>query len=129
MIFLIPLLLRAGIPSRFGKAAAWLVTGLLVLVLIVGGVLVLRSIARSHDAAVANEAASDISRDLTIEAAARVINAGEAATVNQMARDDVAANNTKEIDREVAKGDASAVGPGVSGVLTRMRDQQAAGRR
>lgn len=67
--------------------------------------------------------------DVTMEAANRVIAATEAADVNQAARDDVNQNNAKEIDREAAKGDDSAVGVGTLSVLERMRQQQAAGRR
>lgn len=129
MPFLIPLLLRTGIPSRFAKAASWIVTAILALAIVTTCVLVLRSVGRSHDEAVATEAKEDLGRDLSLDAYNRVMSAGEAATVNQMARDDVAADNQKELRDEAAKGDAAAVGPGVGSVLARMRDQQAAGRR
>jgi CobQ-like glutamine amidotransferase family enzyme len=129
MTFLIPLLLRAGLPSRFGKAAAWIVTVLLAFGLIVGGVLILRSVARSHDKSVASEAVTSRDRDLSLEAYNMVVTAGENATVNQMARDEIAADNQKELRDEAAKGDATAVGPGTAAVLQRMRDQQAARRR
>lgn len=129
MTFLIPLILRTGIPARFAKAASWIVTAILALAIITTCVLVLRSVGRAHDEAVATEAKDALGRDLSLDAYNRVMSAGETATVNQMARDDLAADNQKELRDEAAKGDAAAVGPGVGSVLERMRDQQAAGRR
>lgn len=129
MTFLIPLLLRVGIPSRFGKVAAWAVTALGAVLLLTGCVLALQWVIRSHDDAVATEAVAVRDKDLSLESYNIVQAAAERADVNQAARDDVATNNAKEIDREAAKGNDTVVGIGTRSVLERMREQQATGRR
>lgn len=67
--------------------------------------------------------------DAVTEATNRVLAADREASANQMERDQIAADNDKELVREVSKGDGRDVGPGTAAVLERMRRQQAAGRR
>lgn len=55
--------------------------------------------------------------------------AEEAATVNAIERDAKFANAQEELNVEVRKGTDDRAGPAVSGVLERMRKQQAEGRR
>lgn len=76
------------------------------------------------------EAVSLSQKDVTIEAANLVINASSAATANQMERDDAFAEDQKELQNVVdTKGTDDRPGPATVGVLQRVREQQAAGRR
>lgn len=125
-IFILTLLGRSGIPARFTKALAWLLFALVVLALCWAVLAHFRAwIADGKEQAVAVDRS-----DVTIEAANLVINATSAATANQMARDDAFAEDQKELQNVVdTKGTADPVGPATAGVLARMREQQAAGRR
>lgn len=125
-VFILALLQRSGIPARFTKVLAWL-----LFALIVAGLLWLAVAAFRGWVADGKEQAVAVDRsDVTIEAANLVINATSAATANQMARDDAFQNDQEELRHEAdTKSDASSVGPGVTSVLDRMREQQAAGRR
>lgn len=123
---IIPLVLRAGVPQRFARVAAWIAAAVVVLVLCWAAVAMFRVwIATGKE-----EAVSLNQKDVTIEAANLVINASSAATANQMGRDDAFANDQQELRYESdTKSNANSVGPGTSAVLDRMRKQQAAGRR
>lgn len=125
-VFLITLLARSGIPARYTKALAWLLFALIVAGLCWAAVAAFRGwVADGKEQAVAVDRS-----DVTIEAANLVINATSAATTNQMARDDAFAEDQKELQNVVdTKGTADPVGPATAGVLARMREQQAAGRR
>ncbi len=125
-LFLISLVTRAGVPQRFARIAAWIVAGILILALCGAALAMFREwIAHGKEEAVRVD-----QQDVTIEAANRVIAASSAATANQMERDDAFANSQEELRDEVAtKGTADPVGPATAGVLERMRQQQAAGRR
>ena len=125
-VFLLTALARTGIPGRFTKVVAWLLFAAIVVGLCWTATVVFRSwVVRGKEQAVALDRS-----DVTIEAANLVINASRAATANQMERDDAFANDQEELRHEAdTKSDASGVGPGVTSVLDRMRQQQAAGRR
>jgi hypothetical protein len=125
-VFVLTLLARSGIPARFTKALAWL-----LFALVVAGLCWLTVAAFRNWVHAGKEEAVALDRyDVTIEAANLVINATSAATANQMARDDAFQNSQEELRHEAdTKSDASSVGPGVTSVLDRMREQQAAGRR
>lgn len=125
-VFILTLLARSGIPTRFTKALAWLLFALVVLALCWAVLAHFRAwIADGKEQAVAVDRS-----DVTIEAANLVINATSAATANQMARDDAFQDAQEELQREVdTKGSDTDPGPAVSRVLQRMREQQAAGRR
>ncbi len=124
-VWLLSIVARTGIPARLQKSAAMIVTILMflaVVALIVTGIRHALADQR-HEAVTLDRAAIDA------EVAGMALGAEQGATRNQMVRDEIAADNEKEIDREVDKGDARAVGPGTAAVLQRMRDQQVAGRR
>lgn len=123
---IIPLVLRAGVPQRFARIAAWIAAAVVVLLLCWAAVAMFREwIATGKE-----EAVSLNQKDVTIEAANLVINATSAATANQMERDDAFANDQQELRYESdTKSSTNSVGPGTSAVLDRMRKQQAAGRR
>lgn len=123
---IIPLVLRAGVPQRFARVAAWIAAAVVVLVLCWAAVAVFREwIATGKEEAVALDRS-----DIMIEASNRVIAATSAATVNQMERDDAFANDQQELRYESdTKSNTNSVGPGVQSVLDRMREQQKAGRR
>jgi hypothetical protein len=125
-VFILTLLARSGIPARFTKALAWLLFALVVAVLCWLTVSAFRNWVHAGK----EEAVALDRYDVTIEAANLVINATSAATANQMARDDAFAEDQRELQNVVdTKGTADPVGPATSGVLARMREQQAAGRR
>lgn len=123
---IIPLVLRAGVPQRLARVAAWIAAAVVVLVLRWAAVAMFREwIATGKE-----EAVSLSEKDVTIEAANIVINATSAATANQMERDEAFANSQEELRDEVAtKGTTDPVGPATAGVVQRMREQQKAGRR
>lgn len=123
---IIPLVLRAGIPQRFARIAAWIAAAVVVSLLCWAAVAMFREwIATGKE-----EAVSLSEKDVTIEAANIVINATSAATANQMERDEAFANSQEELTREAdTKSNTNSVGPGVQSVLDRMREQQKAGRR
>jgi len=123
---IIPLVLRAGVPQRFARIAAWIAAAAIVLLLCWAAVAMFREwIATGKE-----EAVSLNQKDVTIEAANLVINASSAATANQMERDDAFANDQQELRYgSDTKSNTNSVGPGTSAVLDRMRKQQAAGRR
>lgn len=123
---IVPLILRAGVPQRFARVAAWIVACILILALCGAAVAMFWEwIAHGKEEAVRVD-----QQDVTIEAANRVIAASSAATANQMERDEAFANSQEELRDEVAtKGTVDPVGPATAGVLDRMRQQQAAGRR
>lgn len=123
---IIPLVLRAGVPQRFARVAAWIAAAVVVVVLCWAAVAMFREwIATGKEEAVAIN-----QKDVTIEAANLVINATSAATANQMERDEAFANDQQELRYESdTKSNTNSVGPGTSAVLDRMRKQQAAGRR
>lgn len=123
---IVPLILRAGVPQRFARIAAWIVAGIIVLALCGAAVALFREwIAHGKEEAVRVD-----QQDVTIEAANLVINASSAATANQMERDDAFAEQQKELQNVVdTKGTDDRAGPATVGVLQRVRDQQAAGRR
>lgn len=125
-VLILSFLARSGIPARFTKAVAWLLFALIVVGLLWLAVAAFRGwVADGKEQAVAVDRA-----DVTLEAANLVINATSAATSNQIARDDAFAEDQKELQNVVdTKGTADPVGPAVSGVLQRVRQQQAAGRR
>jgi hypothetical protein len=125
-LIILTLLERSGIPARFTKALAWLLFALIVAGLCWAALAAFRGwVADGKEEAVALDRS-----DITVEAANRVINATSAATANQMARDDAFQNAQEELQSEVdTKGSDVDAGPAVSGVLQRMREQQAAGRR
>lgn len=123
---IIPLVLRAGVPQRFARVAAWIAAAVVVLVLCWAAVAMFREwIATGKE-----EAVSLNQKDVTIEAANLVINATSAATANQMERDDAFAKDQQELRYESdTKSNTNSVGPGTSAVIDGMRKQQAAGRR
>lgn len=123
---IVPLILRAGVPQRFARIAAWIVAGVVVLVLCGAAVAMFREwIANGKEEAVALDRS-----DIMIEASNRVIAATSAATGNQMERDNAFANDQQELRYESdTKSNTNSVGPGVQSVLDRMREQQKAGRR
>ena len=124
--FLIPYIARIGVPQRLQRAAAWAVA--LIIAAAIAALCVWafwRWVGHREQKAVQADRV-----DVTMEAANRVIAATEAADVNQAARDERAQENSKELQREVdTKGTDDVAGPAVSGVLDRVRQQQAAGRR
>ena len=123
---LIPYIARIGVPQRLQRAAAWVVA--LIIAAAIAALCVWafwRWVGHREQQAVQADRV-----DVTMEAANRVIAATEAADVNQAARDERAQDNAKELQREVdTKGTDDVAGPAVSGVLDRVRQQQAAGRR
>lgn len=125
-LFLISLVTRAGIPQRFVRIAAWIVACVIVLALCGAAIALFREwIAHGKE-----EAVRVNQQDVTIEAANLVINASSAATANQMERDDAFAEDQKELQNVVdTKGTDDRPGPATVGVLQRVREQQAAGRR
>jgi hypothetical protein len=123
---IVPLILRAGVPQRFARLAAWIVAAVVLAALCGAAV----AMFREWVSAGKEEAVRIDQQDVTIEAANLVINATSAATANQMERDDAFQNEQEELRHEAdTKSDASSAGPGVQSVLDRMREQQAAGRR
>lgn len=124
-LWIISIIARTGIPSRFQRLAAWLTILALIVLAIVG----IRAAWHAHNANVAETAVRVDRADAVAEATNRVLAADREATANDMVRREQASENDKEIDREAAKGDDRAVGPGTASVLARMREQQAAGRR
>ncbi|WP_426261583.1 hypothetical protein [Sphingomonas sp. DC1100-1] len=124
--FLLPYIARIGVPQRLQRAAAWLIA--LIIAAAIAALCVWafwRWVGHREQRAVQADRV-----DVTMEAANRVIAATEAADVNQVARDERAQDNAKELQREVdTKGSDDVAGPAVSGVLDRVRQQQAAGRR
>ena len=64
--------------------------------------------------------------DAVSEAAERVRAADAAVAITEAQRTDQLANEQQELSREADKGDDRGVGPGVAGVLERLRRQQAA---
>lgn len=64
--------------------------------------------------------------DAVAEAAERIRASDAAVAMNQAQRADVLINQEGEFRDEAKKGDDRGVGPGVAGVLERMRSQQAA---
>lgn len=130
MLWLLPILIRRGISDTIAKPLAWLANVLIVMALLAAVLFGLWKVMQVHDAGIATDAVQERDRDITAEAAARVTNAMEAADANQMARDERAVTADKELQREVdTKGTNDVAGPAVSGVLDRVREQQAAGRR
>lgn len=125
-LWALTLLARSGIPARYTKALAWLLFALIVAGLCWVAVAAFRGwVADGKEQAVAVDRS-----DVTIEAANLVIKATSAATANQMARDDAFAEDQEELQREVdTKGTDDRAGPATLGVLQRVREQQAAGRR
>lgn len=118
---IIPIVASLGVPSRWQKAAAWVLSALvaaLIVALIVWAFW--QWVGTREEQAVQLDRA-----DMTAEAANRVIEADRAADAKQMARDEQAAVNDKELSHEAVRNDGAAV----RGVLERMREQQAAGRR
>ena len=63
--------------------------------------------------------------DAVAQAAERVRAADAAIAMNQAAEADHLINEQQELSREADKGDDRGVGPGVSSVLVRLREQQA----
>ena len=118
---ILPIVASMGVPSRWQKAAAWALAVLFAA--IIAGLLVW---AFWHWVGKREGQAVQLDRgDMTAEAANHVIEADRAADANQMARDEQAAQNDKELSHEAVRNDGAAV----RGVLERMREQQAAGRR
>lgn len=123
---LIPYIARIGVPQRLQRAVAW-VAALIIMAAIVALCVwaFWRWVGHREQRAVQADRV-----DVTMEAANRVIAASEAADVNQAARDERAQDNAKELQSEVdTKGTDDVAGPAVSGVLDRVRQQQAAGHR
>lgn len=124
--FLLPYIARIGVPQRLQRFAAW--GAALIIAAVIAALCVWafwRWVGHREQRAVQADRV-----DVTMEAANRVIAATEAADVNQAARDERAQDNSKELQREVdTKGTDDVAGPAVSGVLDRVRQQQAAGRR
>lgn len=124
--WLIGIIARTGLAQRFQKAAAWIVAALFFALVV--GLLIFGFRSWLHGR---EQQAVEIDRkDVTIEAANRVINATQEADANQMQRDDAFANQQTELrDEAHDKGTVAPVGPGVTSVLERMRSQQQAGHR
>lgn len=124
-VLILTLLSRAGVSQRFAKVAAWIVFALVVLALCVAVAVAFKGwVEGGKDEAIAVDR-----RDVTIEAANRVINATAEADANQMGRDEIDEANDKELRNAVTESTNDTVGVGVRNVLDRMREQQAAGRR
>lgn len=124
-IWLLSLVARTGIPTRFQRAASWLVMvafAAIVVALLIGAFHVWLSNQRSD--AIEGDRALSAAEANAIEARAEAV--ASANMVEQVRNDTI---NEKEVRDEVRKGDASSAGPGVRGVLDRVREQQAAGRR
>lgn len=125
-IWIISLAARAGVPAAFRKAVAYLALAVLLIIAIGCGIAAWNSW-RVHDN---TRFVEERDRNITIEAANRVIAAERAATAHQIERADVFANSQEGLRDEVrTKGTTAPVGPAVAGVLERMRRDQAAGRR
>ncbi len=124
--WLIGIIARTGLAQRFQKAAAWIVAALFFA--LVAGLLIFGFRSWLHGR---EQQAVEVDRkDVTIEAANRVINATTAADANKAQRDDAFANQQTELrDEAHDKGTAADVGPGTRSVLERMRSQQQAGHR
>jgi hypothetical protein len=123
--FLLPYMIRLGVPTKLQKAAAWLAA--IIIAAIVIALLVAafwRWVGHREDQAVTLNRA-----EVNAEAGRNIANAYQAADANMQARAEVDATNDKEVTHEASKGDASAVGPGTAAVLAKLRQQQAAGRR
>jgi hypothetical protein len=125
-LIILTLLQRTGIPARFTKLLAWLLFALIVVGLCWAALTAFRGwVADGKEEAVALDRS-----DIVAEASNRVINATSAATANQMARDDAFQNDQEELQSEVqTKGTDDPVGPATAGVLAKLREQQASGRR
>lgn len=118
---ILPIVASLGVPSRWQKAVAWALAVLLAAIIAAALVWAFwHWVGKREDQAVQLDRA-----DMTAEAANRVIEADRAADAKQMARDEQAAVNDKELSHEAVRNDGAAV----RGVLERMREQQAAGRR
>lgn len=124
--FLLPIVARAGIPARLQRLAAWLV----VIVAVVALVFTVRAIIRNWLSDYRETAIEQHDKDVTIEAAGRVIAADREATANQVARDEVFEQDQEELRVIVReKGTDEHVGGATGAVLDRLRQQQAEGRR
>lgn len=125
-IWIISIVARAGVPQVFRKAVAWLVVAVLLVVAVCALIATWNSW-RVHDN---TRFADSRDKDVTIEAANRVINATYEADAKQDARDQMFANSQEGLRNEVrTKGSPAAVGPATTGVLERLRREQDAARR
>jgi hypothetical protein len=125
-LILLKLAMRFGVPDRFRKLAAGAIGVVAILIVIGLGYCAFEYWFAKHDYAVINKY-----RDAANgEAATRAEVAGMAATADQMGRDANFQTAQEELKNEVVqKGTDAPAGPATAGVLARMRQQQAAGRR
>lgn len=125
--FLLPFVARAGVPVRLQRLVAWMAIAGLALLLIIAGFVWWRSMLQQE-----REEAIKRDRDAAnAEVLQQVQNASNVANVrleNTQAQD---RQNEKELQREIdaAAPSNGAVGNITAGVLERLRQQQAAGRR
>jgi hypothetical protein len=124
--WLADILISRGVSRRLAPVLAWTAAAVVAIAV----VLAVRSAFAGWLDDERTEAVTSHDKDVTIEAANRVIVAERAATANQTANASVFANAQEELHDEARdKGTTAPVGPGVQSVLDRMRAQQAAGRR
>jgi hypothetical protein len=124
--WLASILISRGLSSRLAGILAWLIPAVLLIALTLA---LWFSFGRWVEGQ-RTGAVEAHDKDVTIEAANRVIMAERAATANQTANASVFANAQEELrDEAHDKGTPAPVGPGISAVMLRMRQQQQQGRR
>lgn len=122
-IWLLTLVLKTGIPSRFAKIAAWLAVALAVAGAIALAITAFHSwVGNQREEAVTLDRA-----DISAEVSNRIIEADRAANANATAAAVIERQNEKELDDAIAEPNANSTR--VVSVLERLREQQAKGRR
>lgn len=122
-IFLIDLILKTGIPSRFAKAAAWVAVAIAFAIAIALIWLAAHAwLDKQRTDAVTLDRA-----DITAEVANRVIEADRSANANATQAAAIEQQNEKELDDAIAQPNANT--SHTTSVLERMRAQQRAGQR
>lgn len=118
-IWLIGLVVRSGITGKAAKLAAWAIIAIAAILACLAIGYGIASLVQRHD----DKVEQSVVKDVTLDAANRVIEADRAtnAKIAEQVKQDQ--QNEKELQDEVAKPDP------VRGVLERMRKQQQSGRR
>lgn len=117
--WLITLVIKTGIPFRFAKIAAWAIIALAAILACIGVAYGIASLAQRHD----DKVEQHVVKDMTLDAANRVIEADRAANAKIAEQVKQDQQNEKELQDEVGKPDP------VRSVLIRMRSQQKSGHR
>ena len=123
-VWLLTLVVKSGLTGKAAKVASWGIVAVSAILLTFAAWVAVKLAWDSHNEAVANDAVTSFGKDLSLDAANRVIEADRAASANATDAMVIEQKNEKELN-DAVRSDSDAT----SAVLRRMREQQATGRR